>query len=121
MNLTSLHAISRFNIADSFASTDEVTFAQISSKCGISESRSRQLLRHAMTNHVFKEPRPGIVAHTAASRALAEIPLMSQWVGMVCDELWPAASRVVDAMTKWPNSDEPNETVRVRQLSKYAF
>ncbi|MCJ1379615.1 hypothetical protein MMC17_002717 [Xylographa soralifera] len=109
-NLVSLHAINRFKIAESFPSDQEASFTQISSKCGLNESDTRRILRHAMTNHIFKEPRKGVVAHTAASKALAEIPMLREWVGMVSEELAPAAPRVADALVKWPNSEEPNET-----------
>ena len=79
------------------------------------------MLRHAMTSHIFQEPQEGTVAHTAASKALSELPMMSQWVGMVCEEFWPASTKVVDAMTKWPKSEEPNETVRITMHMWYNF
>lgn len=46
-----------------------------------------------MTLHVFREPRVGFVAHTAASRLLAD-PCMLDWLGNTCEETWPAAVRV---------------------------
>ena len=49
------------------------------------------------------------MVHTAASRVLAETPLLQQWVGQTCEDMWPAATRVVDAMARWPGSEEPNE------------
>lgn len=52
------------------------------------------MLRHAMTRHIFQESREGMVKHTAASKLLASNPLMGQWVGMVTEEMWPAAARV---------------------------
>ena len=63
-----------------------------------------------MTYYVFAEPMPGVVAHTAASKALAEVPSLSQMVNFALGELWPASSRMVEAMEKWPGSEEPNET-----------
>ena len=63
-----------------------------------------------MTYYVFIETSPGIVAHTAASRALAEVPLANQMLNFTVGELMPAFSRMVDAMEKWPGSEEPNET-----------
>lgn len=47
-----------------------------------------------MTNHIFEEPRKGIVAHTAASRLLAEDQLMRDFVGIACEEHFPGAPRV---------------------------
>ena len=61
---------------------------------GLGEPLVRRILRHAMTYHVFCEPRKGVVAHTAASKLLAVDPLMHQWIGMVSEEMWPAATKV---------------------------
>lgn len=62
-----------------------------------------------MTSYIFREPSPGVVAYTASSKALAEIPILRQFVGFLSDEMWPSTARCVDAMQKWPGSEEPNE------------
>jgi hypothetical protein len=62
-----------------------------------------------MTYYIFRETTPGVVAHTAASKALAQAPLLGQLVGFLSGEMWPSATRVVDAMERWPGSEEPNE------------
>jgi hypothetical protein len=64
-----------------------------------------------MTKRIFHEPREGVVAHTAASRLIAEDSQISDWVGASTDELWQAAAQTVNAMVKYPGSQEPNETV----------
>jgi len=106
-----MQAIGRFNMATSFPIHEEATFAQISKKCGIGELDVRRILRHAMTQRIFCEPRKGVVAHTAVSRLLVEDSQMADWVGASTDELWQAASQTVNAMEKYPGSQEPNETV----------
>ena len=50
-------------------------------------------MRHAMTNHVFEE-RDGRVAHTAASRILAQDTTTRDIVGIMCEEMFPGAPRV---------------------------
>lgn len=62
-----------------------------------------------MTYHIFAEPTPGAVCHTASSRLLAENTGLRVWVANTLNELLPAASRMVDAMERWPGSQEPNE------------
>lgn len=47
-----------------------------------------------MTYHIFSEPRDGFVAHTAASKYLVNEPTMQDWLGLVTEEMWPAASKV---------------------------
>ena len=49
----------------------------------------------AMTYHLFKEPKAGVVAHTAATKALAQRPLLNQWVGMWLEEMGSTLSRVI--------------------------
>lgn len=63
-----------------------------------------------MTYRIFEEPQQGVVAHTAASKVLAELPLVREWIGQTCEDMWPSASRVVDAIAKWPSSEEPHES-----------
>ncbi|KAI9839036.1 MAG: hypothetical protein M1837_002290 [Sclerophora amabilis] len=109
-DLIGLQAIYRYGIAMSFPVDEEASYEQISRSCGLNEPDLRRIMRHAMTKQVFKEPRKGFVAHTAASKVLAEMPLMRDWVGMVCEEMWPSAARTVDAMVKWPASQEPHHT-----------
>ena len=102
--MISLQAIYRFNLATSFPpDRDETTFEDIASSSGFSEPQVRRVLRHAMTYRIFREPRKGVVAHTAASRVLANNPAMRDWIGMVSEEMWPAASKVILVLLS-PNS-----------------
>lgn len=105
-----MQALYRFGFASSFPVSEEATFAQISEAVGLNEQDTRRLLRIAMTHHIFKEPRKGVVAHTPISKAIAEQPLLRQYCGLVSEESWLGNSRVIDAMIKWPSSGEPNQT-----------
>ena len=97
MSIT-LHAIYRFGLATSFPDNKEATFEEISQLSGLGASHVQRLLRHAMTHRIFCEPRKGVVAHTAASKYLATNPLMHEWVGMVYEEMWPAASKACSVL-----------------------
>ena len=88
---------------------EEVSFGEIAAKCGLNEPEVRRLLRHAMAFRIFHEPRKGYVAHTAASKRLSH-PLMKAWLGFATEELWPSAVKTVDALQKWPDAQEPNQT-----------
>ncbi|TGO38103.1 hypothetical protein BHYA_0082g00460 [Botrytis hyacinthi] len=90
--------------AKSFPPTRISTFPAIAQKCSIPESDARSLIRHAMSFYIFHEPSPWIIAHTASSKALAEIPSVSDFIDFVSDEMLPASTRLVDAMIKWPGS-----------------
>ncbi|KAI1410075.1 S-adenosyl-L-methionine-dependent methyltransferase [Hypoxylon sp. FL1857] len=108
--LISQHAILRFRLAEAFPIGGETTFAELAATTGLNETHVRKLLRHAMTQHIFHEPRPGVVAHTAASRVLVEDKGLYNWLRFSTDDLWHAAYHTGDAMAKYPGSEEPNET-----------
>ena len=69
----------------------------------------RRLIRHAMTNHIFHEPRHGYVGHTRTSRLLAEDQPLRDWVGFHVGDCFAAASRTVDSLVKYPGSGEPTQ------------
>ena len=77
-NLISLQAIYRFKIATSFSTDEETSFTQLAHACQLNEADLSRILRHAITNRIFKEPRKGIVAHTAASKILADNPFLKR-------------------------------------------
>ena len=103
----SLHAVSRFQIALSFFVNEQTSFAEIARKRQLDEDVVRRILRHATTNHIFKEVENGTIVHPAASKALAQVPL---WLEQACDDTWPATSRFIGAMVNWPASEEPSQT-----------
>ena len=47
-----------------------------------------------MTDHFFRESEPGYVKHTAASKALLQIPLLAPWCLMGMTEVAPAKMHV---------------------------
>ncbi|MCJ1436572.1 hypothetical protein MMC27_005952 [Xylographa pallens] len=107
IDLISLQAICHFGIAQSFS--EEASYTQISQTCRLDEQTLRRIMRHAMASYIFKEHN-NVITHTAASKLLNENPLMRAWVGMICEESWPAAALTVDALDRWPGSQEPEHT-----------
>ena len=106
-----LQAIEKFGIAKSFPVDSEASFAGIAKFCNLSEDDVRRILRQAMTQHIFKEPRKAVMAHTAVSKLLAEDPLAQDHVAFCCREEWAASPHVVDTMIKWPGPQEPEHSV----------
>lgn len=117
----SIHVISHYKVAHKLPIDQELSFSQLADECGMPKSHLRRILRYAMTQRIFQELSPGMVKHTAASRALAQVPLMNQWLEMVSEEIRPAATGVVAAMEKWPESQEPNEAVGIQPHSIIAI
>lgn len=57
-----------------------------------------------MTNHIFAEPSPGMIAHTAASRLLATDPELCAWVGFNGEDILPAAAHVLPQLRAHPEA-----------------
>ncbi|KAI1141459.1 S-adenosyl-L-methionine-dependent methyltransferase [Hypoxylon sp. FL0543] len=108
-NNVSIQAIGRFNIARMVPHGGQTSFKEIARQTGLDEQMVRRLLRHAMAMRIFREPEPGMVAHTKASKLLT-VPSVNAWINCGADESWVSSVRMVDAIQKWPGSQEPNET-----------
>ena len=103
--------INRFNLAKRVPLNGEITFADLAASVGVACAALTSILRLAIANRVFKEPRPGFIAHSAVSRLIAEDGRVADWIGAAVGDIWPAGGRLVDALEKWPLADEPNQTV----------
>ena len=82
-------------MASVFPINETVSFEALSSACGLNVIDTRRMVRHAMSNHIFQE-RDGKVAHTAASRVLAEDDRVKDIVGLMCEELFQGSAKVID-------------------------
>ncbi|OKL61872.1 hypothetical protein UA08_02509 [Talaromyces atroroseus] len=108
---TSIHAMYRFKIANSFPEgKEEVTYTELATACGLTGPTLLRIVRDLMAHRIFRQTPDGKIAHTSASKLFANNHAIRQWVGMVLEEMWPAATKVVDALQKWPNSEEPNQS-----------
>lgn len=106
-----LQLISRFEIASKVPVDGEVTFSRLAAAVGIDEGAMARILRLGIAFRIFREPRQGVIAHSAASRQIADDARVADWVGASSGDLWPAAEKVVDALARWPDAAEPNQTV----------
>lgn len=63
-----------------------------------------------MTNHIFQEPSPGLIAHTAASRMLAQDADLQDWIGFNSEDIFPAAGKVLPALKTHPEASSLTRT-----------
>ncbi|KAG5912676.1 Alpha-1,3-mannosyltransferase cmt1, partial [Claviceps sorghi] len=77
---------------------------ELQTKTTLDSTNLARALRHAMTNRIFYEPSPGSIAHTAASRLLAEDQALQDWVGFNSEDIFPAAANVVNALRAHPEA-----------------
>jgi len=102
--------INEFKIPQLIPLHGEMSFTDIAAKLGLSEYRVHRILRHAMTCRIFRESRPGYVAHTGPSAAFVQNPLLSDWVGFNLEEIWPADTKIAEALRRFGDSEEPGDS-----------
>lgn len=112
LNLVSLQAISRFNIAKHVPIDNKlgVSYTELSKRTGVDETQSKRFMRHAMTNRIFHEPQKNYIAHTSASQLIAENSDVLSWLWLTTEAWWPITMRTIDAVQKCPGSTNPKET-----------
>lgn len=91
-------AIYHFKIGDYVPVNGDTTFEEVAEKAGMALRDFQMVVRYAMTNFIFHEPRPGIIAHTAASRVLKENRLIASMMGMFTNEIFPALVKEIAAL-----------------------
>ncbi|KAL4876386.1 S-adenosyl-L-methionine-dependent methyltransferase [Aspergillus karnatakaensis] len=102
----SVHPIVRLGITEVFPEQG-ATVSDIALSAGLRESLVRRLLAHAATYHVFFEAEPDFYVHTAASRLLCQSQPVRDWVYAGWDEMMPAAFKLGEALSRYPDSQEP--------------
>ncbi|OAG01869.1 putative Sterigmatocystin 8-O-methyltransferase [Paraphaeosphaeria sporulosa] len=108
-NLVTLDGVCRYKIPDMISPGDKITFDEISEKTGLEKYAVRRLVRHAITMRIFDEPEHEVITHSKISKFLTN-PSINGWVEFEARDTWPATTRIIDALQKWPNSQLPNQT-----------
>lgn len=81
-----------------------ISLSDLQAKTTLDPINLARILRHAMTNFIFCEPEPGMIAHTAASRTLAEDNVLQDWVGFNAEDIFPAAANVLKSLKGHPEA-----------------
>ena len=89
---------------------ETITLAELQTKTTLDPINLARVLRAAMTNGIFREPEPGVIAHTAASRALAEDDNLQAWIGFNCEDIFPASAHVLQALKAFPEATSLTRT-----------
>ena len=112
--MASIQALHRYGVPHHIPPGGAVALEELARRSNPSAHLSNdclaRLIQHAVSIRVLSEPRPGHIAHSAASHVLATSPPMMDWIGAFSEDIWPAAPRVVDALAKWPGEPTPTKT-----------
>ncbi|CAG8908669.1 unnamed protein product [Penicillium egyptiacum] len=99
--------ICNFDIAHRVPLTGDISYDDLSKTVNVAAPVLRQVLRAGMPYHMFYEPRPGHVAHTATTKIIAREPLIADWLGMNMDIIFPAGAGLTEALKKEPTGSDP--------------
>ncbi|KAK7426527.1 Alpha-1,3-mannosyltransferase cmt1 [Neonectria magnoliae] len=116
LDTLSLQLINSYGIAKLVPVDAPIELAVLQTKTTLDPINLARALRHAMTNKVFHEPEPGLIAHTAASRMLAEDSDLQAWVGFNSEDIFPAAAHSLQSLRTHPDG-----TSLVRTGFNFAF
>ncbi|KAL7931591.1 S-adenosyl-L-methionine-dependent methyltransferase [Trichoderma chlorosporum] len=111
-----LQAICEFKIAQAVPLTGSISYEDLSvevqrlSGTTVISSDLRRLLRLAIANDIFHEPKIGSVAHNRASLLLLDDAALANWVSFFTMDMLAPVANTVAAMRKWPGSQEANQT-----------
>ncbi|KAI6775361.1 hypothetical protein HG530_002119 [Fusarium avenaceum] len=90
--------------------TIALTELQAKTTAPISLVNLARILRHAITNKIFQEPMPGFIAHTAASKVLAQDSNLQAWVGLNGEDFLPAGAHTLEAIRADPEATSLTRT-----------
>lgn len=102
--------IDQFKIHQCVPLNEEITYEDLSKTCGLPLDPLKRILRHAMLNNLFYEPKPGYVAHSKLSSVFITDPKMSSWLGHNYDEVFRCFIAVPEVVKKYPNASDPGQT-----------
>ena len=105
-----IQVIYRFKIAHAVPLEGGATYEEVAAKVGLTTHRVSSLLRQSAMHKIFYEDSPNHVVHTAISSLLVKDPVVEDWVGHFTEEGYPSNAKMSEAMTKYPKSEELNET-----------
>ncbi|KAK2614108.1 hypothetical protein N8I77_000963 [Diaporthe amygdali] len=87
----------------------DISYSDLAAKTRTNQDVTQRMLRFLMTSNIFREPRPGFVAHTIGSKLMTiPGPRDLTYFAVLESSQWAAA--YLQTFNKWGYSEEPNET-----------
>ncbi|KAK4199612.1 S-adenosyl-L-methionine-dependent methyltransferase [Triangularia verruculosa] len=110
LDTLALAAINHYGIAKLVPLDAPISLADLQAKTPLDPINLARLIRLAITNKIFCEPTPGFIAHTAASKTLAQDDDLQAWVGFNGEDILPASAHVLQALQTHPEATSLTRT-----------
>ncbi|OQV07453.1 hypothetical protein CLAIMM_11883 isoform 2 [Cladophialophora immunda] len=109
-HLSCIRWIVHFNIPAHIPLSEPISYASVAQAAKVPEHQLRQIARMAMTNGVFREPSPNMLAHTPLSGKLATSPTFLETALFQAETTASTAVKMTEMTSKYGGSEKPNET-----------
>ncbi|KAI1738211.1 S-adenosyl-L-methionine-dependent methyltransferase [Xylaria scruposa] len=106
----SVGTLLEFNILELVPLEGTISLSELAAKAGLLEDKLTRIVRYAITIFVFHEPKPGYIAHTVISAAIARDPKFVDFLRMSLVDLAPINAALPLALRKWPQTEAINES-----------
>lgn len=110
VKFVTLRFLYRFKLVEKVPLDGEISYEELAKETGINISAVQQLLRAAMTFHLFKEKRPGYVSHTSVTLFLLRNEVLRDCTGFTTEDMLPACLGIVDALLADPAANDPSKS-----------
>ncbi|OIW31212.1 S-adenosyl-L-methionine-dependent methyltransferase [Coniochaeta ligniaria NRRL 30616] len=110
LDVLALQTVNAFGLAKLFPVGETITLAELTARSKLDAVNLARLVRYAATNNIFREVSPGVIAHTAASRCIAEDEDMQAWIGFNTEDIFPASAHVLQALRTYPEAVHLTQT-----------
>lgn len=91
---------------------EPIAYDALAASANVPVLELKRMLRLVMASYIFSEPVDEMVQHNTISRAFAHDENMRRGIPFFCDVVMPAAAKMQDATTRWPGSEDSDETAR---------
>ncbi|KAF2843686.1 S-adenosyl-L-methionine-dependent methyltransferase [Patellaria atrata CBS 101060] len=110
VGITALRWIYHFRIFEHVPLDGVVSYKELAKLAGQDERTLKRIVRRAILNRFFIEPRPGYIAHTSSTALLLKDSDVRDMVGLMIEEGFDSSTRYSEAYEKWGPSNSATET-----------
>lgn len=105
----SFRYIFTYNIAKAVPFNTDISYSDLAAQTKTDLGQLKQMVRQVIPLHVFQEPRPGHVAHTAASRLLTQ-DVGRGYNAYIVEDCLQMGAKHIEAVEKWGHgAQEPTQ------------
>jgi 6-hydroxytryprostatin B O-methyltransferase len=109
-HLSCLRWVVHFNIPAHVPLDASVSYTSVANAAKVPEHQLRQIARMAMTNGLFREPSPNMLAHTPLTAHLATNPVYFETTLFQTETTASIAGKMTEMTRKYGGSEMPDET-----------